>query len=143
MINWEIFMKTTGKIVSVMAIFLLAAFSAFGESGEKEKGVIGKIVDDLVESTRTINEINKENMEAVRAETKANFDEATAPSAALIKFREAKGFRNKIKAMAEGVIESTRESAAKEKARRAEIQSHSAYRKILEDQRGNKQEVSE
>ena len=136
-------MKATGKIVSLLAVFLLASFSAFGENDEKEKGVIGKIVDGLVESTRTINEINKENMEAVKAEAKANFEEATAPSAALIKFREAKGFRGKIKAMVEGIIESARESAAKEKARRAEIQSHSAYRKILEDQRESRQEASE
>jgi len=125
-------MKTIRKMVLALAVLLLTTTAAFsdGKTGT-EKGIIGKIADGFAESTRTINEINKENMEAVKAETKANFEEATAPSPALVRFREAKGFGNKMKAIVAGIVEGAKENSEKEKARRAEIQSHESYRTVL------------
>ena len=135
-------MKTIRKMVLALAVLLLTTTAAFSDSKTgAEKGIIGKIADGFAESTRTVNEINKENIEAVKAETKTNFGKATAPSPALVRFREAKGFGNKVKAIVAGIVEGTKENAEKEKVRRAEIQSHEAYRAVLEDQRANRQDA--
>jgi len=138
-------MKTVKEMTLVLAVLMLTATVAFGDSAaktaSKEKGIIGKIADDMAESTRTVHEINKENIAAVKAETRANFDEATAPTPALVRFREAKGFGNKIKVIVESIVEGARENTKKEEVRRAEIQSHESYRALLENQRANRQEI--
>ena len=105
----------------------------------KEKGIVEKIVDDLVENTRTVHQINKENIAAVHADTKANFAEAAAPDPGFEKFKEAKGLGNKVKVIAENIKEGAKENSAKERERRAEIQSHDSYRTMLEEQRAKRQ----
>ena len=146
-------MKTGKNVTLALVVLLLTATAAFSDSTVEatsasvaktvstEKNIFGKIAGGFAESTRTINEINKENMKAVKTETKANFEEATAPSPALVRFREAKGFGNKIKAIVEGIVEGAKENPDKEKAHRTEIQSHESYRNVLENQRANRQEI--
>ena len=104
-----------------------------------KKGVIGKIADGFAESTRNVHEINKENFAAVKADTKANFDEATAPNPDFVKFTEAKGLGNKVKVIAENIKEGAAQAAIQERERREEIQSHESYRVGLEEQRARRQ----
>ena len=99
------------------------------------KNFIGTITEGFAVSTRNIQTINRENMAAVIADTKANFDEATAPNPGMVKFMEAKGFGNKVKVIVENIKEGARENTKKENARRAEIQSHESYKTLLVDQR--------
>ena len=106
-----------------------------------DKGIIGKIVDDIAENTRAVHEINKENFAAVKADTKANFKNATVPDPGFEKFMQAKGIGNKAKVVVENIRESAKENSDKEKARRAEIQSNDPYRTVLEDQRTGRQDI--
>ena len=103
-----------------------------------KKGITATVAEGLVASTRNINEINKANMAAVITDTKANFDEATAPDPGLVKAKQAKGFGNKVKQIAENIVEGAKENTEKEKARLAEIQSHESYKTRLEEQRENR-----
>jgi len=105
----------------------------------KKKGVIGTITEGFAESTRNVHEINKENIEAVKADTKANFEEATTPNPDFVKFTEAKGLGNKVKVIAENIKEGAKENTKKENARRAEIQSHDSYKTLLDEQRTKRQ----
>jgi hypothetical protein len=107
----------------------------------KNRGIIGKIAGDLAESARTVHEINKENLAAVKADSKANFEAAATPDPGFVKFKQAKGFKNKISVIAENIKEGANENSAREKERRAEIQSHDSYRTLLEEQRTGRQAV--
>ena len=110
-----------------------------GESKMENKGVFSTIIDGFADSTRTIHEINKENIAAVKEETKTNFEAATASNPGIVKLNETKGFWNKIKVIFSNMKESANAQTEKEIARRSEIQSHSSYRTILEEQRTNRQ----
>lgn len=126
-------MKTVQKMVLALAVSLLVLPGAF--SDQKENGLVGKIVNGLVESTRTIHEINKENFAAVKADSKADFKEATARDPVFEQLRLTKGLGNKIKVIAENIKAGARENSEKEKIRRAEIQSHESYKALLEGQK--------
>ena len=104
-----------------------------------ENGIIGKITGGMAESTGAVREINRENMAAVRADTRANFQAATAPDPGMVRFMQAEGLGGKIRAVAENIKEGARESSEKERARRAEIQSHESYRTLLAEQRTRRQ----
>jgi hypothetical protein len=101
-------------------------------------GVVEKIANDIVESTRTIHEINKENLANIKADTKATFDKATAPDPGLEKVKQTKDVKNKAKAIVDNIVEGAKENTQKEKERLAEIKSHNSYRKILEEQRSSR-----
>ena len=103
------------------------------------KGIIGKIAGDMAQSARTVHEINRENIAAVKADSKALFEEAATPDPGLEKVKQARGFGNKVKAIAENIKEGAAEAAEIEKERRAEIQSHESYRALLEEQRTRRQ----
>lgn len=103
------------------------------------KGIIGNVTEGFAESTRNVHQINKANIAAVKADTKANFAEATAPDPGLVKVKETKGLGNKIKQIGENIKEGARENSEKEKERRAEIQSHDSYKTLLEEQREKRQ----
>lgn len=105
----------------------------------EKKGIIGKIAGDLAENTRTVHEINKENIKAVHADTKANFAAATTPDPGFEKFKQAKGIGNKAKVVIENIKEGARENSEKERERRSEIQSHKSYRTLLDEQRVKRQ----
>ena len=97
---------------------------------QKEQGVVGKIIDDLRESTRTVHEINKQSLAAQKETSKARHSEAIEPSPGFVKFREAKGFKNKIAVVSENFRETCRESSEKEKERREQVKSFDSYRTV-------------
>ena len=97
---------------------------------QKEQGVVGKIFDDLKESTRTVHEINKESLAAQKERSKAWHEEATEPNPGFVKFREAKGLKNKMAVVAENFRESCKETSVKEKERREQIKSFESYRTV-------------
>ena len=105
----------------------------------KGQGVVGRIVDDLKESTRNVHEINKENVAAERETFKARHAEATEPDPDFVAFKEAKGFKNKMGVAFSNIGKSSRENSQKEKERREQIKSHDSYRNLLEEQRENRE----
>ena len=104
-----------------------------------KKGVIGTIAEGFAESTRAVHEINKENLAAVKADTRANFEEAATPNPDFVKFTQAKGLGNKVKVIAENIKEGAAANTENERARRAEIRSHESYNTLLEEQRIKRQ----
>lgn len=108
----------------------------------EKKGIVGKIAEGLVESTRNIHKINKENITAVSADSKANFEAATLPDFGLKKFIQADGLGNKVKVVIENIKEGARENSEREKVQLAEIQSHSSYNTLLAEQRKKRQNTS-
>ena len=105
----------------------------------KKKGVVGKVIEDLAESTRAVHAINRDNLAAVKADTRANFVEATTPDPDFVKFKEAEGLGEKAKVVVESIRTGARENSAAEKARRAKIRSHESYQRQLEEQRAARQ----
>ena len=108
---------------------------------KNKKGIIGTITEGFAESTRAVHEINKENIAAVKADSKAMFDEATAPDPGFVKFKEAQGLGNKAKVVFENIKDGAAEASEAEKERRAEIQSHESYRTVLESTRQHKKMI--
>jgi hypothetical protein len=102
---------------------------------EAKQGVVGRVFDDLKESTRTVREINRENLAAEKEMFRAKHAEAIEPDAGFEKFRQAKGLKNKMQVVAANIGESCRENSEKEKLRREEIRSHNSYRNLLNEQR--------
>ena len=98
-------------------------------------GIIGTVAEGFAESTRNVYAANKENMRAIKADTKANFEAATTPDPGLEKFKEAKGLKNKVKAIGQNIKDGAAEASEAEKERRTEIPNHTAYRAGLEEQR--------
>ena len=133
------------KTIAALLIIIVCGAALFAQetaesSGEakviiENKGIFSTIIDGFAESTRIIHEINKENMAAVKEESKTNFKAAAAPNAGIIKLRETKGFWNKVLVIFENMMDSANEIAEKESAHRADIRSHNSYRSILENQR--------
>lgn len=78
----------------------------------KKKGIIGKIVEGLAESTRTVHEINKKNFAVVKADAKENNPEFD-------KFLHTKGIGNKAQLVVENIKEGAAEAAKQERERRA------------------------
>lgn len=60
-------------------------------ANQEKKSIIGKIVDDIKADDAAQNKIDKANFAAVKADTKARFDEAAAPDPDFTEFKEAKG----------------------------------------------------
>ena len=106
-----------------------------------KKSIIGTIKEGFAESTRTVHKINKENIAAVKADAKTMYDEVTTPSPGFVKFKEAKGVGNKAKVVVANIKESAAEASEIEKERRADIQSHEAYKTILEMSRAGVQKT--
>ena len=100
---------------------------------------MGKIMQGLKESTRAVHEINKENIAAVKADTKALREEATAPHPGMADFKQAKGLSGKARVVVENIKEGAKIAKEDEKAFRKEVQSHEAYRELLENQRAERQ----
>ena len=67
---------------------------------EKEKGIVGKIIDDMKEDARKQHEKDKANFEAVKAESKARFEKATETTPDMKEFLDAKGLKEKAKVVA-------------------------------------------
>ena len=138
-------MKTLASLLIMLvcgaALFAQETENITGESKVAKKGIFTTIISDLAESTHAINEINKENITAVKEESRINFEAATASNPGIEKLNETKGFWNKIKVIFSNMRESANAQTEKEIVRRSEIQNHNSYRNVLEEQRANRQAV--
>jgi hypothetical protein len=130
------------RVVMSLALVLgLGMTQAIGQEVEQaiesqpKQGVVGKIIDDLKESTRTVHEINKENVAAERQAFRARHSNATEPNPDFVSFRQAKGLKNKWCVVVASISEGCRENSEKERERREQIRSHEGYRTLLEEQR--------
>ena len=103
---------------------------------EAKQGIVGKIFDDLKESTCTVHEINRENLAAEREAFGVRHSQATEPNPGFARFRAANGFKGKMSVLAGNFKESCRENSERERERREQIRSHESYRTLLEQQRG-------
>lgn len=108
------------------------------EINEKKKSVVWQIANDLRESTRNMNEINKAHLKAVRADSKASFKAATEPNPDFKEFKETKGLKNKVKVAVRQIKYGAKTNSEKERQKRFEIKKHSSYEKLLEEQRKRK-----
>jgi hypothetical protein len=101
----------------------------------KKKGIIGTIKEGFAESTRNVHTINKEHLAAVKADSKALFEEAKTPDPGLVKVKQAKGLGNKIKVIGQNIKDGAAANSEREKERLTEIMSFDSYRTLLEGQR--------
>lgn len=99
---------------------------------EKEKGFFGKAFDDMKESARKQKEIDKENFDAIKADSKARLEEAKKTTPDMQEFKDAKGLKAKAK-----VVVSHLERDAKVMA----SESQENYKNMLEEQRQHMKDV--
>lgn len=95
---------------------------------EKEKGFLKRAFDDMKESAKLQHEIDKENFQAVKADSKARFEEAKKVDPDFQEFKDAEGLKEKAK-----VVLSHMERDAKKIAE----ENRENYKQMLEEQRNN------
>lgn len=83
--------------------------------------IVKKVINDMKENTKTIHEINKENLAAEKAAFKERHAEITKPNADLEKVKQAKGVKAKTKQIGQNLKDGCKANSEKEKERRAEI----------------------
>lgn len=98
----------------------------------EEKGFFARAFDDMKESARKQHEIDKENFNAVKLDTKKRFEEAKKTTPDMREFNAAKGLKEKAK-----VVVSHMERDAKSMAEK----SREDYKKMLEEQRKHMNEI--
>lgn len=89
-------------------------------------GFLKKAFDDMKESAQKQHEIDKENYEAVKADSKARYESAKKTTPDMQEFKDAKGLKEKTK-----VVISHMEKDAKQTAE----ENRENYKKMLEEQR--------
>ncbi|MBQ2872712.1 MAG: hypothetical protein IJE89_01780 [Bacilli bacterium] len=94
----------------------------------EKKGFLKRAFDDMKESAKKQHEIDKENFEAVKADSKARFEEAKKTNPDFQEFKDAKGLAGKAK-----VVLSHMERDGKAIAE----ENRENYKKMLEEQRQN------
>ena len=91
-----------------------------------EKGFFGRAFDDMKESAKKQREIDKENFEAVKADSKARFEEAKKVTPDMQEFKDAKGVKEKAKVVLSHMERDTKQVAE---------ENRNNYKKMLEEQR--------
>ena len=94
----------------------------------EKKNFLEKAIDDMKENAKKQHEIDKENINAIKADSKARFEEAKKVDPDFQEFKDAKGLKAKAKVVAE--------HAARDGKKIAEEQREN-YKKMLEEQREN------
>lgn len=102
-------------------------------ANEEKKSVVTRIIDNIKEDAAAQREIDKANFAAVKADTKARFDEAAAPNPDFEEFKDAKGLKGKA-----GVLASQMERSAKD----IRAQSRENYEDMLRKQRDHINELT-
>lgn len=92
----------------------------------EKKGFLKQAIDDMKESAREQHKIDKENYEAVKADSKERFEEAKKVDPDFQEFKDAKGLKAKAKVVAE--------HAARDGKKIAE-ENRENHKKMLEEQR--------
>ena len=125
-------LKKTAALTAVLALGIGFAQAQTTQTVEnenpKKQNIVAKVVNDLRKSTRAMHEINKANF----ADEKTAFQENNAD---FVEFLQADGLKNKTKVVAQNIKNGCETANEQEKTRRAEIQSHEAYKKLLQEQR--------
>ena len=94
----------------------------------EKKGFFAKAFDDMKESAKMQHEIDKENFEAVKADSKARLEVAKKTNPDFQEFKDAEGLKEKAK-----VVLSHMERDGKKIAE----ENREKYEKMLEEQRKN------
>lgn len=95
-------------------------------ANEEKKSVITRIIDNIKEDAAAQHEIDKANFAAVKADTKARFEEAAAPNPDFEEFKDAKGLKAKAAVVGEHLVKDGKERRA---------QSREKYEEMLRQQR--------
>lgn len=94
----------------------------------EKKGFLKKAFEDMKESARKQHEIDKENFNAVKADSKARFEETKKVDPDFQEFKDAKGLKEKAKVVISHIERDGKEIAEKNRE---------DYKKMLEEQRKN------
>jgi hypothetical protein len=98
----------------------------------KKQNAVVRAFSDMKESAATISKINKENLAEEKYAFMERHTQFTEPDPGIMKLKETKGFKNKLKVIGTNMKQTAQENSEKEKVRREQIKSHESYRKILE-----------
>lgn len=99
----------------------------------EKKSFLRKAIDDMKENAKLQHEIDKENYEAVKADSKARYEEAKKVDPDFQEFKDAKGLKAKVKVLGE--------HAARDGKKIAE-ENREKHKKMLEEQRKNLNELT-
>lgn len=99
----------------------------------EKKNFLGKAIDDMKENAKKQHEIDKENFEAVKADSKARFEEAKKVDPDFQEFKDAKGLKAKTKVVMNHAARDTKKVSE---------ESREKYKEMLEEQRRNLNEIS-
>ena len=94
----------------------------------EKKNFLEKAIDDIKESAKKQHEIDKENFEAVKADSKARFEEAKKVDPDFQEFKEAKGLKAKAKVVAQHAARNGKKIAEENREN---------YKQMIEEQREN------
>lgn len=92
----------------------------------EKKNFLEKAIDDMKENAKKQHEIDKENFNAVKADSKARFEEAKKVDPDFQEFKDAKGLKSKVKVVAEHAARDGKKLAKENREN---------YKKVLEEQR--------
>lgn len=93
---------------------------------EQKKGFFARAFDDMKENAKKQKEIDKENFDAIKADSKARFEEAKKVDPDFQEFKDAKGIKEKAK-----VVVSHMERDGKQIAE----ENRKKHQQMLEEQR--------
>lgn len=93
---------------------------------EQKKGFFTKAFDDMKENAKKQKEIDKENFDAIKADSKARFEKAKKVDPDFQEFKDAKGIKGKAK-----VVVSNMERDGKQIAE----ENREKHKQMLEEQR--------
>ena len=99
----------------------------------EKKNFLGKAIEDMKESAKKQHEIDKENFEAVEAESKARFEEAKKVNPDFQEFKDAKGIKSKAKVVVEHAVRDGKKIAEENRVN---------HKKMLEEQRKKLDDIS-
>ena len=88
---------------------------------KEKKNFLEKAIDDMKESARKQHEIDKENFEAVKADSKARFEEAKKVDSDFQEFKDAKGLKAKTKVVADHIVRDSKKVAEENREKQKEL----------------------
>ena len=91
-----------------------------------EKGFFGRAFEDMKESAKKQHEIDKENFKAIKADSKARFEEAKKVDPDFQEFKDAKGLKEKARVVVSHIERDGLKIAEENREN---------YKKMLEEQR--------
>ena len=94
----------------------------------EKKGFFARAFDDMKESAKKQHEIDKENFNAIKADSKTRFEEAKKVDPDFQEFKDAKGLKEKAKVVVSHMERNGKEIAEKNRE---------DYKTMLEEQRKN------